>query len=249
MKKILYVLAFCLVFVSCSKDDDFSKENDMVTISFNQQLISSNSMTRSDGNEFLDIIKEQTPDYVNVTLKNLDLDKTYTCKSNETITIPIGNYEISAKCVTPSYENVVGTSGLMYKTPIIKCNSFSHFISNTTQEVTLNCFYNCYAVFALIDECKSCVAYYFDKDVNFYRNGKYYIAYFNYSDAYGINIRVTPYDDSTEFITTSFNFNTTYDVNKVFAEYGKYYVIHPQKVDKASCSFNVNITDMEEGEF
>lgn len=242
MKKILYVLTFCLVFVSCSKDDDFSMENDMVTISFNQQLVSSNSMTRSGGNEFLDIIEEQTPDYVNVTLKNLDLGKTFTCKSNETITIPIGNYEISAKCATPSSEYVVGTSGLMYKTPIINCNSFSHFISNTTQAVTLNCSYNCYAVFALIDECKSCEAY-GSKKVGFYKHGKYYVAYFNR----GMEIRLTPYDDSTEFITTTYNFSTTYDVSKVFAEFGKYYVIHPQKVDKTSCSFNVNITDMEEG--
>lgn len=92
MKKILFVLTICFAFISCSKDDDFSKENDMVTISFNQQLVSSNSMTRSVRNEFLDIIEEQTSDYVNVTLKNLDLNKTYTCKSNETITIPIGNY-------------------------------------------------------------------------------------------------------------------------------------------------------------
>ena len=246
MKKILFIISIIFIMASCNKNKDITTPT--VTISFDQQLVSSNSMTRTTSNEFLDIIEKQTPTYVNVTLKNLDLNKTFTCKSNETITIPIGNYEISAKCVTPSCEYVIGTSGLMYKTPIIKCNSFSHFISNTTQVVTLNCFYNCYAVFALIDECKSCVAYYYDNNVNFSKNGKYYIAYFNYTESRGMDIRLTPYDDSNDFITTTYNFSTTYDVNKVYAEYGKYYVIHPQLVSKTTSSFIIDLPKMTEGE-
>jgi hypothetical protein len=250
MKKIIFILvAMCLGVVSCKKhNEDVEVTAPMVTISFEQKLVTSNSMVRSTTNEFLDIIEEQTPKYVNVTLINTDLNKTFTCKSNETITIPIGNYEISAKCNTPTNEYVVGTSGLMYKTPIIKCNSFTHFISNTTQVVTLNCFYNCYAVFALIDECKSCVAYYIDKDVDFYKKGKYHIAYFNYNESRGMNVRLTPYDDSNEFITTTYTFSTTYDINKVFAEFGKYYVIHPQKVDKTTSSFDLALENMTEGE-
>lgn len=247
MKKIFIFCLMALVMYSCNKNTDV--ENPMVTISFDQQLVSSNSMTRNTSNEFLNIIETQTPTYVNVTLKNLDLNKTFTCKSNESITIPIGNYEISAKCATPSYEYVIGTSGSMYKTPIIKCNSFSHFISNTSQVVTLNCFYNCYAVFALIDECKSCVAYYYDDNVNFYKTGKYYIAYFNYTESRGMDIRLTPYDDSNDFITTTYNFSTTYNVNNVYAEYGKYYVIHPQSVSKTNSQFTINLDKMEEGTF
>ena len=244
MKIILYVLAFCLVFVSCSKDDDFSKENDMVTISFNQQLVSSNSMTRSDGNEFLDIIEEQTPDYVNVTLKNLDLDKTFTCKSNESITIPIGNYEISSSNET-NYSNISG--GRKFALPQLKGSTFNSTINNNTKTITLNVYYNCFAVFALIDECKSvsCPENIGSKTyISFGKQGKYYVSYFQN----GCEIKITPYDDSNDFISASYAFSTTYDINKVYAEYGKYYVIHPQQVDKTSCSFNVNITDMEEGE-
>lgn len=246
MKKILFMLIVCISFAACSKDncEDFTP---MVTLSFNQQIVSSNSMTRATTNEFLDIISEQTPDYVNVTLKNLDLNKTYTCKSNEAITIPIGNYEISAAIGAKSYEYVVGSSGSMYSTPILSMDKINYTITQNTNLITLNVYYKCYAVFALIDECKSCVAYYIDNNVDFYKKGKYYVAYFNYAESRGMYIRLTPYDDSTEFITTSYNFSTTYDVNKVFAEFGKYYVIHPQKVDKTSCSFNINITDMEEG--
>lgn len=238
MKRILYVLVFCLVFVSCSKDDDFSKENDMVTISFNQLLVSSNSMTRSDGNEFLDIIEEQTPDYVNVTLKNLDLDKTFTCKSNESITIPIGNYEIYAKYIE---ENAIINRTVLKTKPILVCKSFNYTIKPDTKNIILNTYYDCYAVFALIDECQDCTI---DNEYSLPKYNKYFYGFFQKNH----HFKVIPYNDSTEFITTTYNFSTTYDVNKVFAKYGKYYVIHPQQVEKTSCSFNVNITDMEEGE-
>lgn len=249
MKRILFIVMMCVSIVACKKHEIEDVETTpMVTISFDQQIVTSNSMVRSTSNEFLDIIEEQTPDYVNVTLVNTDLNKTYTCKSNETITIPIGNYEISAEMGANSSKYVIGTSGSMYSTPILSMNKTNYTITHNTNLITLNVYYKCYAVFALIDECKNCVAYYIDNNVDFYKKGKYYVAYFKYTESRGMNIRLTPYDDSTEFITTTYNFSTTYDVNRVFAEFGKYYVIHPQKVDKTSCSFNVNITDMQEGE-
>ena len=226
MKKILFVLMLCVSMVACKKHEIEDVETTpMVTISFDQQLVSSNSMVRNTTNEFLDIIEEQTPDYVIVTLKNLDLDKTFTCKSNESITIPLGEYEISAESNGGTMTS--GSGGAYYSIPKLKVNTNNIKITATTKEITLNAYYACYAVFALIDECKS-VTGNFNRE--FPKNGKYYVCYMDDSqDAY---ISIIPYDDNTEFISTSYIFSTTYDVNKVYAEYGKYYVIHPQKVDK-----------------
>lgn len=241
MKKIIFILvAVCLCVVSCKKhNEDVEVATPMVTISFEQKLVTSNSMVRSTTNEFLDIIEEQTPSYISVTLKNLDLDKTYTCKSNESITIPLGNYEVSGYYISAA------NSGYL-TAPYLKCDTFNLNIKYGTKTITLNTYYNCYAVFALIDECKSCVfgggngsGYSFDK------KGKYYVRYF---DDTNITILLTPYDDSTEFITTTYNFSTTYTIGKVYAEYGKYYVIHPQKVDKTTSSFDLVLEDMTEGE-
>lgn len=235
MKKILFVLMLCVSMVACKKHEIEDVETTpMVTITFDQQIVSSNSMVRSTTNEFLDIIEEQTPSYINVTLKNLDLDKTYTCKSNESITIPLGNYEVSG------YYRSVSNSGYLL-TPYLQCDTFNLNIKYDTKTITLNTYYKCYAVFALIDECKNCT---YSNGYSFDKKGKYYVRYFDDSN---ITFTLTPYDDSTEFITTTYNFSTTYTIGKVYAEYGKYYVIHPQKVDKTSCSFNVNITDMQEG--
>lgn len=236
MKKILFALMLCVSMVACKKHEIEDVETTpMVTITFDQQIVTSNSMVRSTTNEFLDIIEEQTPSYINVTLKNLDLDKTYTCKSNESITIPLGNYEVSG------YYNGSNIYNLMNSVPNLKCDNFSVNIKYDTKTITLNTYYNCYAVFALIDECKTCNYH----NNSFSKKNKYYVAYFESGNAM---VTLIPYDDSTEFITTTYDFSTTYTIGKVYAEYGKYYVIHPQKVDKTSCSFNVNITDMEEGE-
>ena len=243
MRKFFILCIMAFVMCSCNKHN--AVENPMVTISFNQQMVTGLPMTKGTTNDFLNIIAEQTPTYVNVTLKNLDLGKTFTCKSNESITIPIGNYEISANSATPEYEYVVGTSGSIYKTPIIKCSTNTHSITTITSSITLYCYYDCYAVFALVDECQSCCATYIDKNVSFYKKGKYYVGYFQYD---GMKVNLTPYDDSNDFISTSYTFSTTYDVNKVYAEYGKYYVIHPQQVDKVTSSFTMQLPTMVEGE-
>jgi hypothetical protein len=246
MKKILFILMLCVSMVACKKHEIEDVETTpMVTITFDQQIVSSNSMVRSTTNEFLDIIEEQTPDYVNVELVNTDLGKTFTCKSNETITIPIGNYEISASIDgTPK---PVGSALWypIYKTPFLKCDKFSFNVTTSSNKIILNTYYDCYAIFAMIDECKDCKTTLSGETTSFNKYNKYYVCYFQNKN---INVTLVPYDDSTEFITTTYNFSTTYDVNKIYAEYGKYYVIHPQKVDKTSCSFNVNITDMQEGE-
>lgn len=244
MKKIFIFCLMALVMYSCNKNTDV--ENPMVTISFDQQLISSNSMTRTTSNEFLNIIEEQTPTYVNVTLKNLDLNKTFTCKSNESITIPIGNYEISSSNESKTYSNVSG-GGKKFALPQLKGNTFNYTINNNTKTITLNVYYNCYAIFALIDECKSvsCPDNVGSGGYSFGKQGKYYVSYFQN----GCKINITPYDDSNDFISISYTFSTTYDVNKVYAEYGKYYVIHPQSVSKTNSQFIINLDKMEEGTF
>ena len=243
MKKIFLILAACLVIVSCKKHtEDIEVATPMVTVSFTQQLVSSNSMVRSTTNEFLDIIEEQTPKYVNVTLKNLDLDKTYTCKSNESITIPVGNYNISG------YIDGKYVYNMMYSSPSLNSTIVNLNIDSNTKVITLNVHYNCFAVFALIDECSNCT-YTYGGGTTFNKFGKYYVGYFkNNSDETSANIKLTPYSDSTEFISTTYTFSTVYDKDKIYAEYGKYYVIHPQKVDKTTSSFELVLPDMIEGD-
>jgi hypothetical protein len=230
MKKLLFLIMLILT-CSCSKH---KAEPQMVTISFNQQMVTGLPMTKGETNDFLNIIAEQTPTYVNVTLKNLDLGKTFTCKSNESITIPLGEYEISA--VSNGGTTTGSSYGSYYSIPKLKVNTNNIKITATTKEITLNAYYACYAVFALIDECAKCS---FNT-----KYGKYYVAYF-FTDA---SVTLTPYEEIANLFTTTYEFSIDYIKDKIYAEYGKYYVIHPQQVDKVTSSFTMQLPNMVEGE-
>lgn len=239
MKKAL-ILLLCVYYCACKKTPA-EQTTPTVTLSFVHNLVESNSMVRSTSNDFLDIIESHTPQVVSVTLKNTDLDKTYYCKSNEQITLPVGNYEIIASgCELSSSENTI--IGSVKKRPSVKQSKTFINVTSATKSITLNLSYDCYAIFAFIDECRACGASV--SDYQFPKVGKYFVAY----AVDTATIYLEQYEDSTEFISTQVKFVTTYDTTNIFAEFGKYYVIHPTKVDKANSAFETNIPPMEEGE-
>lgn len=236
MKKILFVAFFAIIAVACNKNkgEEPTPTPEMVTISFEHRIVEGHSMVRSTSNDFLDIIESHTPKVVTVTLKNTDLNKTYTCESTETITIPIGNYELSAKSVAGES---VSVSGSAYTKPMIKANKTAILITPTTDKITIPLYYDCYALFAFVDECKN-VKY------GFTQYNKYYVAYFH-TDS---KVFLTPYENSMEYVDTTIEFSLTYTADKQYAEFGKYYIIHPDKVSKIEGSFDVIIPEMEAGE-
>lgn len=242
MKKLL-IFAFCfLALASCQKHNNTEQPTPMVTISFDQHIVTANSMVRL-SNEYLDIINEQTPQVVTVTLKNTDLNKTYTCESTESITIPVGNYEISAASQHSSSEEIGNNGKYFYTRPSIGLSKHALQISPSTQALTLNLSYTCYAIFALTDECSACYMYLWRDYGNFPTRGKYYVAY----GKKDLNVALEPYADSTEFTSTVISFVTSYDATNTLAEFGKYYVIHPTKINTQASSFVVNLPTMEEG--
>lgn len=234
-----------LLTIACSKDkkEDIILQQTMVTVSFEHRIVEGNSMLRSTSNDFLDIIAEQTPKVVTITLENTDLQKTYKCQSNEQITIPVGNYTISAASQHSSSETIGNVGKYFHTKPSIGLSKSSIQITTSTNKIPLNLSYTCYAIFALIDECKSCHMYLHSEYGDFPKKGKYYIAY-GKSD---LNVQLIPYDNSSEFTSAIIRFVTSYDVTNTFAEFGKYYIIHPTRVDTATSSFDITMPEMQEG--
>ena len=229
MKKILFFVLMCVSMVACKKHEVVKCEaTPTVTISFNLQMVANDDIVRSSTNEYFNIIKEQTPGCVDVTLVNTDLNKVYTCKSNETITIPIGTYEISASIEGMSKPVNNSTSYPIYNTPFLTCDSFVMDITSSTNMITLDAYYDCYVVFALIDECEDCKTILGGEVISFNKYDKYYVCYFQRDN---LSVTLVPYDN-TEFITTTYDFSSSYDVRKQYIEFGRYYVLHPQKVKK-----------------
>lgn len=244
MKKLLFAAVLALAAVACNKDKGEvpAPAPQMATISFEHRIVEGHSMVRS-ANDFIDIIEEDTPKSVTVWLENTDLNKTYTCNSDESICIPVGTYKIWAQS-----SNTPGAvdNTLMLRSPILKLAKETSVITTSSAKITLNLSYHCYAVFAMIDECSSCKAgnnshAYTD----FYKVGRYFVGYFKDSS---VSVKLIPYSDSSEFAYTELTFVTSYTPGDVFAEFGKYYVVHPTKIDSTTSGFDVNMPTMEEGE-
>ena len=240
MKKICLLALCALAIVSCKKSNDTEQPTHLVTISFEQRIVEGHSMVRSASNDFLDIINGKTPKIVNVWLKNTDLNKTYHCASNESITLPIGNYTISAQSYTST------SDVLLHSSPLLKMSETATNIDTATDKITLNLSYHCYAVFALIDECGYVEAQRSNfADVEFPKVNKYYVGFFCYD---GVIVNILPYSDSAQFSANKYTFVTTYNPTDTFAEFGKYYVVHPTKIDATTSSFDIQFPTMQEGE-
>lgn len=231
MRKFLLFLAIASICIACAEITPMGET--MVTISFDTRIVSGHQMTRADENTFLQIIEEQTPSYVNVTLKNVDSEEVYTCVSNESITIPIGNYDVSAEYVGTEFEE-----------PNLKCDIFNIDITHEISTISLNTYYNCYAIFALIDEC---VCRY-EKTGTLYEiplpqyDEEYYIGYFSDDRVFNLQAK------GDAFIDTSFEFSVSGANGKIHAELGKYYVLHPDGNPNVSSGFTITLPPMVEGE-
>lgn len=230
MKKIL--ICFMLIsLIACEKHPTMIPETEMVTLTFNECLVSSNSMTRGI-NPYLDVIQEDSPDYVIVNLRNLNTNVVYKCTSVENITIPIGDYEITAFSIEGTCNNT--PCGTYYTKPFLKMDKTPIAISGVTKKINLNLYYNCYAVFALVDECAECNI---DN-----KTDDFFIGYF-VNDAH---ITITPHN-TNEYLTTEFVFTTLENAEGIMAEYGKYYIIHPKTPDATDGAFDVEIPEMTNG--
>lgn len=230
MKKFLILLAIAFTGIACNEVATI--EETMVSITFNRQLVSGHQMTKAEENTFLQIIAEQTPNYVNITLTNTDSDAVFTCSSNESITIPTGNYNISAEYIGTEYEE-----------PSLKCNAFNIDITSETSIVTLNTYYNCYAIFALTEECvcryiKPATLY----EIVLPKYENYYIGYFTDDRTFTLD----PINDT--FVDTTYEMSLSDVDGKTYAEFGKYYVLHPDGNPNVSSSFTITLPPMVEGE-
>ena len=241
MKKILLAILVSVLFVvSCDKANYNS--NDMVTVSFKEQIVTTGVMTRA--GDFINTIKEQTPEYVVITLKNLDLNETFVCNSNEDITIPVGEYVISSASQLGD-SMVVGRSQYMYASPQLRSDAVTQTITSNTTSITLNVYYDCYAVIASKDECDKCEIHYSDNSVReMFEYGDHFVSYFKHDD---VDIVIKPHADSTRLLTTTFTFSTDVENGKVFAEQGKFYAIHPKRIGETGSSFDFVLDGMTEG--
>ena len=238
MKRFLIICLMAIVVCSCIEYTPIPVEDKYIEVSFNHQMVSGKPMIRS-GGSVVDAISNSTPSFLNLELRNIALDTIFICKSDETIKIPMGEYEIRG-------ENIdVPIDGCGFIIPPIKCDSFTTTIDDNINSITLDVYYDCYAVLALTDECKEVRLHTTGDKYSTYGvfGGDYILRYFTED----IKITLIP-KEGTKFIPTTYEFSPTSTTNKIKVEYGKYYVVHPQRDNTTTGSFTIVPPNMSEGE-
>lgn len=254
MKKIFtLIFALCVFVCSCSKEP-LNTEPEMVTISFEQVMVTGNPMVRSGSNEYLDIIEELTPKVVEVTLTHKTYGNVFTCKSDESITIPKGEYKIIAEAGEDTKYNkdhIVVTSFdvrqyiySLFKNALIY---YSDTITiNDNSNIVLKMSYNCCCIIGKKEEgtCYSYLSKHQDNErhlLPLYRD-EYYIVFYNAAYScerdvcFSIEVDENPYTISV------------YDIYSQRMQIGKYYVLHTTQVESTNNGFDMQYISMTEGE-
>lgn len=228
MKRIFLFLVLCVSIISCQK-----QEVDTISVSFNTNILSGSSMVRSSSNECLDIIRSLTQ-YGNITLENRKTGDIYVASVDETIVVSAGYYDVRYT------DNPTNIAGIFYSTPVMTFHTYSVYISEETNAIDINLYYDCYATFVPKDECEY-VIHLGEKAYELPIVGNYYVAFF--VDGYNV-IQLYKTKNSNE--RTMFTLTTDGEEGSIKVEKGKYYILHPEYEDVES-GFNINIQDMEEG--
>ena len=228
MKRIILFLILCVLIISCQK-----QEINTISVSFNTNILSGSSMVRSSTNECLDIIRSLTQ-YGTIMLENRKTGDIYVASVNEIIVVSEGYYDVRY------IDNSTNISGIFYSTPVMTFHTYSVYISEETNVIDINLYYDCYATFVHKDECEY-VIHLGEKAYELPVVGNYYVAFF--VDGYNV-IQLYKTKNSNE--RTMFTLTTDGEEGTIKVEKGKYYILHPEYEDVES-GFNINIQDMEEG--
>lgn len=252
MKKFITIIFATIVamvsLASCSK---METPTEYATVTFGYQMVESNSMVATKAftnKDIVDVITSALPTTMTMTLKDNDTKLTYTMKIGEPITLPLGTYSVSYE--HPAYSRTTTTPTFNIKDNCIE-------ITKSTTSYTLNAEYTCFAV--VVDLTEISTLYYGTSSgnkPNIIKKGEMGVIFVpsivressTLSYSYTSISFTLVADAESSFETTTIYFNSTYEKGKVLYEYGKYYIIHPNTVDKASTSFGVSFPEWEEGE-
>lgn len=242
MKKfIAFIFALvigAITMVSCSK----METNEYATITLSYTMVESNSMvsTKSVGqSEVNGLIDTCLPTDFEVTLISNESGEEYTAKVGETLTLPIGSYNVHYLSSVPSKP----TSTI----PTFAINEDNVAITKDTKDCTLKATFECFAVVYDTDIVESikCNLVQVVDEVRKNGIGLTFVPY-RFADR-TLNVctfTLIPKDKVTHK-ETSITFSTSGE--GYHYDFGKYYVLRPMEIETANSSSYIDFPLWGEG--
>lgn len=245
MKKAsILALLLLLLMTGCSNKVKVTELYQQVTIGFN--MYSEEPMTKSVyTNPVQTYIENALPATLTFTLTDGDGNKT-TVISGQSVSLKLGTYTVKAKYTPQTVAAVVGASLFLSNEPSLSVNTTLTITASQTSYV-VGASYTCFGIVVDNDEVQS-VSYQSSHGeagnltMNPVASNAYGIIFVNGSlDTATMDVILTAKDVSLE--NTTYKFYVNGNSGDVYAQYGKYYILHPKAKTGIDEGFLSYITD------
>ncbi len=231
MKKVLLIAA--ILAVSCAKQDE------LATLSFGLKGVTEHSMTKAYVDDVQAIIASRMPETITLQLTRTKSGKHYSVATGETITLPVGEYTVTASIAPASVAAFPRPGMWSSSTPSISINESITIVAGTSS-YALTPTFNCFAIAAL-EECAS-YSYKHQSATGSVTGNGIKVGFFQWDNNYELTVTAIPTDydarDDTKF---------TFGGVGVHATNGKFYVLHPDTVTTEEGGFTFDTGTWIEG--
>lgn len=249
MKKIVnLIVAFVIVaMTSCSKRVEVKELVQTTDVVLGLQMVQSGSMTKATNQEVITFLENYVP--TNVELKLKSGTDTYTVQLGKPTTLPIGSYTVTGKYKPLSQSSVIGSDVYISTIPSISISD-EITITPTQSNYVVNATYSCFAIVVELTETASATfvsSHGEQGTIEFAKSGTLGTIFITGNlDPHYVSVTLNPVSSDNE--VTTFTFKSTYSADAIYAERGKYYLLHPNEITAIDEGYiNWNLASWIEG--
>ena len=204
-------------------------------------------MTKSTRQDTLqEFIGTLIPKTMDLSIKSNKTGKTYETGLNEGITIPVGEYKVNGVSMDRSGTMLFGNRVSISQIPSIVTNTDVKILKGVDKyklDANLNCF-GIVVDLREIERVEMTADRIYNQQLSFNQSENYGIVFVN--GELGNQITFTIYPKDLDNYTSKELKMSGSRGNGVFVEQGKYYIIHPYKVDNENAGFDMQLPLMQE---
>jgi len=207
----------------------------------------SGSMTKATNQGVITFLENYVP--TNVELKLKSRTDTYTVQLGKPTTLPIGSYTVTGKYKPLSQSSVISSDVYISTIPSISISD-EITITPTQSNYVVNATYSCFAIVVELTETASATfvsSHGEQGTIEFAKSGTLGTIFITGNlDPHYVSVTLNPVSSDNE--VTTFTFKSTYSADAIYAERGKYYLLHPNEITAIDEGYiNWNLASWIEG--
>ena len=230
-KSVNLIVALAVVaMASCSKSDELNELSKTANVTIGIQMVQSGQMTKATNQEVITFLENYVPTSVELKLKSGT--DTYTAQLGQPTVLPVGTYTVTGKYKPTSQAAVIGSSVYLSTVPSISISDELNITASQSSYV-VDATYSCFAIVVELSEIASATfksSHGEAGTIQFAQNNGLGVIFVTGNmETHSMSVTINPI--STDNEATTFTFKSSYASDAIFAENGKYYLLHPNAIE------------------